>query len=64
MGTDARTAWGRNQAYIALGTVLAVAAEKRIDTCPMEGFDAIQFQQILRLEPKKSNASIDSSGRI
>ncbi len=50
MDTDARMAWGKNQAYIALGTVLTVAAEMRIDTCPMEGFDAIQFQQILGLK--------------
>ncbi len=53
MDADARIAWGKNQAYIALGTVLAVAAEKRIDTCPMEGFDAIQFQEILGLKSKK-----------
>lgn len=53
MDTNQRIAWGKNQAYIALGTVLAVAAERRIDTCPMEGFDAIMFQQILGLKPKK-----------
>lgn len=53
MEADARLAWGKNQAYIALGTVLAIAAEKQIDTCPMEGFDALQFQQILGLKSKK-----------
>lgn len=47
-----KLAWGKNQAYIALGTVLAVAAEMRIDTCPMEGFDAMKFQEILDLESK------------
>lgn len=52
MDTDTRIAWGKNQAYIALGTVLTVAAEMKIDTCPMEGFDAIQFQRILGLKPK------------
>jgi len=50
MDASARIQWGKNQAYIALGTVLTVAAEMRIDTCPMEGFDAIQFQDILGLK--------------
>lgn len=50
MDTNARIAWGKNQAYIALGTVLTVAAEMKIDTCPMEGFDPIQFREILGLE--------------
>lgn len=31
--------WAKHQAYIALGFALAAAAEKRIATCPMEGFD-------------------------
>ena len=53
MDADTRMAWGKNQAYIALGTVLTAAAEMHIDTCPMEGFDAIRFQQILGLESKK-----------
>ena len=53
MNEDAKLAWGKNQAYIALGTVLTVAAEMRIDTCPMEGFDAIKFEEILDLKSKK-----------
>ncbi len=53
MDADAKIAWGKNQAYIALGTVLAAAAEMKIDTCPMEGFDAIQFEDILDLSSKK-----------
>ena len=52
MDQAARTAWGRNQTYIALGTALAAAADLRIDTCPMEGFDALQFQEILNLKSK------------
>ena len=52
MDQASRTAWGRNQAYIALGTALTAAADLRIDTCPMEGFDAMQFQEILDLKSK------------
>lgn len=52
MDDAAKLNWGKNQAYIALGTVLTVAAELRIDTCPMEGFDAVQFTEILDLESK------------
>ena len=32
--------WCAKQAYIALGFGLAAAAELRIPTCPMEGFDS------------------------
>ncbi len=50
MDPKSRIEWGKNQAYIALGTVLTAAASMRIDTCPMEGFDAIKFQEILDLK--------------
>ena len=52
MDESAKEIWVKNQTYIALGTVLTVAAEMRLDTCPMEGFDADQFSQILDLESK------------
>ena len=41
--------WAAKQAYISLGTALAAAANQRIDACPMEGFDATQFDEILGL---------------
>ena len=41
--------WSAKQAYIALGTALAAAAEQKVDACPMEGFDATQFDEILDL---------------
>src|SRR3954468_1447672 len=40
-------AWVSRQVYIALGNFLATAAALGIDACPMEGFDAAQFDQIL-----------------
>jgi nitroreductase len=44
--------WSAKQAYIALGTALAAAAEQKVDACPMEGFDAAQFDEILGLTEK------------
>ena len=52
MDSDARQAWAKNQAYIALGTVLTAAADLRIDTCPMEGFNALEYQELLGLKEK------------
>ena len=45
--------WSAKQAYIALGTALAAAAEQKVDSCPMEGFDAAQFDEILGLKAKE-----------
>ena len=42
--------WAAKQAYIALGTGLAAAAQEKVDACPMEGFDAAQFGEILELD--------------
>jgi len=52
MDTVAKEVWAKTQAFIALGTVLTVAAEIRVDSCPMEGFDADKFSEILDLESK------------
>ena len=41
--------WAKHQVYLALGILLESAALKRIDACPMEGFDAKQFDDILGL---------------
>lgn len=50
--------WNRRQAYIALGTLLATAGELKIDTCPMEGFDAAQFDDILGLKAQGLSTSV------
>jgi len=41
--------WSQKQSYIVLGTMMVAAAEKHIDSCPMEGFDAEKFTAILGL---------------
>ncbi|MGB5323630.1 NAD(P)H-dependent oxidoreductase [Lutimonas sp.] len=40
------------QAYISIGTLMTVCAEQRIDSCPMEGFNPVKFDEILELEKK------------
>jgi len=50
MDEPARSAWARNQAYIALGNLLTSAALPGIDACPMEGFDRAQYDEILGLK--------------
>jgi len=41
--------WAARQAYIGLGFGLEAAAISGVDACPMEGFDAKQFDEILGL---------------
>ncbi len=44
-----KTAWAAKQAYIALGFGLAAAAEHKIASCPMEGFNGAEVAKILEL---------------
>ncbi|HVI46251.1 MAG TPA: NAD(P)H-dependent oxidoreductase [Chitinophaga sp.] len=44
--------WTSKQAYLALGTLLTAAAAEGIDACPMEGFNASQYDEILGLKEK------------
>lgn len=46
------TEWAIRQAYIALGNLMTSAALLGIDTCPMEGFEAARYDEILGLEPQ------------
>ena len=41
--------WAKKQTYIALGQFMGAAATLGIDTCPMEGFVAPKFDEILGL---------------
>ena len=41
--------WNRRQTYIALGFLLESAALKKIDACPMEGFNAAAVDGVLDL---------------
>ncbi|AYN67023.1 NAD(P)H-dependent oxidoreductase [Euzebyella marina] len=55
---EQKAAWTAKQAYIALGNLLSAAADLKIDTCPMEGFDSAQFNEILGLDDKNLNAVV------
>jgi nitroreductase len=45
-------AWMDRQVYIALGFLMAAAAQKGIDTCPMEGFKPAECDTILGLDER------------
>ena len=40
------------QAYIGLGTALIAAAEEEVDSTPMEGFDPVKVDEILKLKER------------
>ncbi len=44
--------WMDKQIYIALGVLHAVCAELKIDSCPMEGFSASAYDDVLGLAAK------------
>jgi len=42
--------WNKNQAYLALGNLLTVCANEKIDSCPMEGFIPQKYDEVLKLK--------------
>lgn len=50
--------WAAKQVYLALGNLMQAAAELKIDTCPMEGFEAEAYNSILNLNEKGLSASV------
>ena len=55
---DKKLIWSVKQTYIALGFLLAAAAELEIDACPMEGFDNAKFDEILGLTEKGLTSTV------
>lgn len=53
-----KSAWAAKQVYIALGFLLESAALLGLDACPMEGFDAKAFDEILGLPAKGYHAQV------
>lgn len=53
-----RAIWAAKQAYIALGNLTTALATMEIDGCPMEGFDAGAFNQVLNLTEQGLNATV------
>lgn len=58
MTEDQKIAWAHKQAYIALGVFISAASEAGIDSCPMEGFNAGNFDEILGLKEKNLTSSV------
>jgi nitroreductase / dihydropteridine reductase len=56
--TEENAIWATKQAYIGLGTALIAAAEIKVDTTPMEGFDPNLFDDVLNLSEKGLNAAV------
>lgn len=50
--------WTSKQTYLALGNLLNVAAELKIDATPMEGFEPPKVNKILDLDKLGINASL------
>ena len=55
---EQKAQWTQNQSYIVLGNLLSAAAEIKVDVCPMEGFDAKVFNEILELDKKGLNTAV------
>jgi nitroreductase len=55
---EEKNIWTAKQTYLALGNLLNVAAELKIDATPMEGFVPAQVNEILGLDKLGLNATL------
>ena len=55
---DDQEIWMAKQVYIALGNLLSACAVLEIDSCPMEGFEADKYNEILGLTEQGYTASV------
>ncbi len=58
LGEQGRIAWAQQQAHIALGTLLTVAAYNGIDACPMTGFSTDKYDEMLGLKEKNLKSTV------
>jgi nitroreductase/dihydropteridine reductase len=47
MSDDEKAIWASKQVYIALGNVMTILANMRIDSCAMEGINPQKYDEIL-----------------
>jgi len=59
MPSEEVSIWTTNQVYIALGNLMTSCAALKIDSCPIEGFQADKYNEILNL--KNMNAAVVAS---
>ena len=55
---ETKNDWTARQVYLAFGNMMQAAAELKIDTCPMEGFETDGYNEILELDAKGLNAAV------
>ena len=53
-----KKSWSEKQTYLALNNLLVACAERKIDACPMEGFDSQAYNNILGLGEMGLNAAV------
>jgi nitroreductase len=58
LSADQKKNWNSKQAYIALGQLMTVCAELRIDATPMEGFEPDKYNEILGLNERGLHATL------
>jgi len=51
-------AWTAKQCYIAMESMLLAAAFKKIDSCPIEGFDKEAVEEYFALDPEKEQIAV------
>ena len=56
--TASKAEWAIRQVYLAFGNAMQAAAELKLDTCPMEGFEPEKYNAILELDEKQQNAVV------
>ncbi|NAS29649.1 NAD(P)H-dependent oxidoreductase [Flavobacteriaceae bacterium R38] len=56
--SDAKINWAAKQTYIALGNLLSAAAQLKIDTCPIEGFEPDKYDEILGLKEQGLKSTV------
>lgn len=55
---EAVNVWNSKQTYICLANLMTICGELKVDACPMEGFEAEKYNEILGLSEKGLNAAL------
>lgn len=58
MSSEERNQWAHRQAHIALGNLLTSAALLEVDACPMAGFNAFEYDRVLKLASRGLTSSV------
>lgn len=58
LSLEEKSAWTSKQVYLALGNIMTIAAEMKIDTCAIEGFEPKKYNEVLGLDNQKLSATV------